>query len=414
MNTLLLRTIGAALLIAGTAIGAGMLALPLASAKLGFVPSIGLLGFMCVGMMLSALLTTEVIFRFGQAATIPLISERVFGPIGKVISTTALCLLFYALLAAYISSGSTTLSQITIHSLGDMWKKVPYFQWQIAFTFLFALVTFTKTKGTDLVNRVLFFLKMIFFVLLINQLFLIINSDFLFEARPLSFDLNSPFILAIPVFFTSFGFHGSIPPIIRYIGPHPRHIRSAFIFGSLLPLLIYVIWEACSLGTISYDGAGGFMSFLGQPNELGHFITALSEVSHEQSMQFEAKFFTFLAIATSFIGVAIGLYDFLKEWLLTKRQSGSHINALFMTFILPLGIALSAPDIFVKALAFAAICLSILGVVMPALLAIKMRKTHPFVKEYPSFHLLGGNGLVYLILAFGVFVIAVECLNLAF
>ncbi len=56
---------------------------------------------------------------------------------------------------------------------------------------------------------------------------------------------------AIPVIFTSFGFHGSVPSIVNYMGGNIRKLRWVFIIGSAIPLIAYIFWQLATLGAIS-------------------------------------------------------------------------------------------------------------------------------------------------------------------
>ncbi|STU59196.1 tyrosine-specific transporter [Klebsiella pneumoniae] len=55
---------------------------------------------------------------------------------------------------------------------------------------------------------------------------------------------------AIPVIFTSFGFHGSVPSIVSYLGGDIRKLRRVFIIGSFIPLVAYIFWQLATLGSI--------------------------------------------------------------------------------------------------------------------------------------------------------------------
>ncbi|WP_351060773.1 aromatic amino acid transport family protein, partial [Psychrobacter sp. TB20-MNA-CIBAN-0197] len=56
---------------------------------------------------------------------------------------------------------------------------------------------------------------------------------------------------AIPVIFTSFGFHGSIPSIVKYVGVEIKVLRKVMIAGAALPLVIYIFWQLLSQGIMS-------------------------------------------------------------------------------------------------------------------------------------------------------------------
>ena len=75
-------------------------------------------------------------------------------------------------------------------------------------------------------------------------------------------------VAAIPVIFTSFGFHGSIPDIVNYLDGNTPSLRKAIIVGSSIPLIIYVFWQIVTLGVVSQDalvdnqGLSGLISTL--------------------------------------------------------------------------------------------------------------------------------------------------------
>lgn len=53
-------------------------------------------------------------------------------------------------------------------------------------------------------------------------------------------------IAALPVIFTSFGFHGSIPSIVKYLGKDTKVLRKVMLVGSSLPLIVYILWQIAS------------------------------------------------------------------------------------------------------------------------------------------------------------------------
>ncbi|MFA0373280.1 aromatic amino acid transport family protein, partial [Vibrio sp. 10N.222.54.F6] len=92
-------------------------------------------------------------------------------------------------------------------------------------------------------------LKLIAMVLVLSFLAPNITSQYLMS-MPLQQGL---IVAAIPVVFTSFGFHGSIPSIVRYLDGDVRSLRKVMIIGSALPLVIYVFWQSVTLGVISQE-----------------------------------------------------------------------------------------------------------------------------------------------------------------
>ena len=65
---------------------------------------------------------------------------------------------------------------------------------------------------------------------------------------------------AIPVIFTSFGFHGSVPSIVSYMNGDIRKLRRVFVIGSAIPLIAYLFWQLVTLGSIDSNTFIGLMA----------------------------------------------------------------------------------------------------------------------------------------------------------
>ena len=110
------RVTGALLIVAGTTIGAGVLALPMTSIQIGFFNSVWLLTAMWALMAFTALVTLEINLRMARKSPVLGVSvaglaQVAFGRAGQVIAKASLLLLFYALLAAYITGSSSLLKE---------------------------------------------------------------------------------------------------------------------------------------------------------------------------------------------------------------------------------------------------------------------------------------------------------------
>jgi tyrosine-specific transport protein len=192
----------------------------------------------------------------------------------------------------------------------------------------------------------------------------------------------SLFSIAVPIFFTSFGFHGSIPTLINYVGPHPRQLRFVILLGSFIPLAVYLVWQVVTLGVLSVSEASTI-----DPN-LASFIQCLNATTNSPSLGLLIDIFTFLAITTSFLGVAIGLFDSLVEALKWPAHTQTQrFKISLLTFTPPLFFALFYPNGFIMALGYAAIALSLLAVLIPTAIAFKWRQTRPA----SSYQVSGGN-----------------------
>lgn len=378
------RIIGATLLIAGTTIGAGMLALPMTSSELGFTKSITLLIALWAYMVLAAVILVEI--SQGKGRSIAALAKKHIGPFAKHVAGISLLVLFWSLLAAYISGGSSILHQ----EIGGSSSLTAFF-----YTLVFGICVTACTKAVDYTNRLLLIIKIIVFLIMIVGLIPFIQSSHL-TSPGLSMSLALP--QAIPVFFTSFGFHGSLPSLIEYLHGNKKSIYFSIIIGSLIPLIVYILWQAVTFGVLGpnfkVDG------------DVGFFISLLTSKTGKLSLSILANIFAFLAITTSFLGVALGLFDYIAEWFakegaLEKTITGK-IKIALITFILPLIFSLFYPKGFVFALGFAAISLSLLAVIIPSIIALR-------TKQKKSIFL--NKGILLFMLITGLFVIFIEITN---
>ncbi len=381
------RTIGATMMVAGVTVGAGMLALPMTSSQVGFFKSVLLLFALWLYMVLVALVMVEI--SHGKGHSVAAIVKRRLGPWGKHVAGASLLILFWALLAAYISGGSSFLHQ-------DM-------QWtssfssitvaSIVYTLFFGICVAACTKMVDYTNRVLFIIKIIVFAVMIFGLFPLIKFSNL-RGLP-DVNITLPFLQAIPVFFTSFGFHGSLPTLVEYLHGSKKNLYVSIILGSFIPFVVYVLWQAVTLGVIgsSFEASGNVNLFISQLTyQTGRpYFTVLADV------------FAFFAITTSFLGVALGLFNYIAEWFVKelheKRTVETKAKVAVVTFALPLAFALFYPEGFVFALGFAAIPLSLLAAVLPTLIGLReAKRSSKFLNK----------GFLTLMLLIGLAIIGVE------
>lgn len=393
------KLLGGVLIVAGTTIGGGMLALPVASSFAGFGLSCIVMIAIWALMTYTALITLEMNLYFNKGVSISYAAEHALGKFGKTISTIAIALLFYALLSAYMAGGASIFNQVLLHVLGIELSPTALI---IGFGAIFGSIILARTQLVDKANRWLLLIKTACFLGIVLMISPQVNIDLL-SYVPLK--ITAYFPLLIPLFFTSFGFHGSIPTIVNYIGPDARKLRFTFIIGSTVPLIVYLIWEALALGVVPMDGgADSFTSIKSSGGDIGLFIHTLSKIAGGGWLVILCQGFTFLAIATSFLGVGIGLFDFMEERLSTNSQKSAPFLTALFTFAIPFIFALFYPQGFIMALGYAAIALSILAIIIPVLTVWKLRKKH----TSSIYTITGGNVGLIISLICGIGVILLE------
>ncbi|EEY45922.1 aromatic amino acid transport family protein [Vibrio mimicus] len=367
------KLLGSTLIIAGTTIGAGMLALPLASAGIGFSTSLIIMLGLWMLMAFTALLMVEIHQYAEKEATLHTLAKQILGDKGKWVATFAMLFLFYSLCAAYIAGGGAQFTQRISDFTG---VAVESSSGTLLFTLVVALVVTIGTGTVDRVNRVLFAGKMIAMVAVLFFLAPNVSHSYL-----LSMPIEQGLVVAaIPVIFTSFGFHGSIPAIVNYLDGDTPALRKAILIGSAIPLVIYIFWQLVTLGVVSQSALLDNMG-------LTALIGVLSTTVHQSNLSNIIGVFADLALLTSFLGVSLGLFEFMGDSLRNKQGKMNRPLASVVTFLPPLIFALFYPQGFIMALGYAAIALAILAIFLPLVMVVKVR-TQATNQHY---QVMGGN-----------------------
>ncbi|MGA4655841.1 tyrosine transporter TyrP [Proteus terrae] len=388
------RTIGSVFIVAGTTIGAGMLAMPLAAVGIGFSTMMLLLIGLWLLMSYTALLLVEV-YQYNDPHTgLGSIAKRYLGVGGQVITGLALLLLMYALTTAYISGAGELLSA-TLSSWID--HELSVTQGIIIFTVIGGAVVGIGTTSVDMINRLLFTAKVFFLIFMLVVMLPHVESVNL-TSMPVAQGL---ILAAIPVIFTSFGFHGSVPSIVSYMNGDIKKLRIIFIIGSAIPLVAYILWQIATLGAIPTNT---FMGIMAQQSGLNGLLTAIRDVVATPRVNIAVNLFAALALATSFLGVALGLFDYLADLFKRSNRATGRMQSSLLTFVPPLICALYFPN-FVQALAYAAIALSILALLLPALLVWKVRQEQNGADKYK---VKGGKGALGIVFTCGLVVIGIQ------
>jgi tyrosine-specific transport protein len=361
------KLIGGILLIVGTSIGGGMLALPISTATLGFSHSIFFLILCWLVMTVGALLILEVNLRLPAGSNMIFMAKSTLGIPGQVIAWITYLLLFYTLLSGYISGGSDVLDGLLHRANLDL----PSWITALIFTLVFSLVVYGGIRSVDYVNRGLMFGKLGVYLLL-----LIIISPHV-DLSTLSGGSMKAVTGSLMVLITSFGFASIIPSLREYFNDDARALRKVILLGSLIPLTCYVVWNAVIMGVVQREGSDGLLALMANDHAISGLTNALSNAVQSQWITGFFSFFTSICMITAFLGVSIGLFDFLADGLRLKKTGLQGKSTLALTFIPPLTVVLINPGIYLHALSYAGVCCVILLLLLPALMAWRARKMAP-------------------------------------
>jgi tyrosine-specific transport protein len=394
------KLLGSILLIVGSSIGAGMLALPIVTAELGFIGSIILL-FVCWAVVTTAaFILLEVNLWMPMNSNINTMARSTIGPLGQIVSWISYLILLYALLCAYIGGGS----DLFRHLLERWGVNLPASVASILFTILFGSIVYMGIRSVDYVNRGLMLLKFTALFLLVVLLLPLASSAKLTAGN--MHELTSS--AAITVTITSFGFATIVPSLRIYlVGDLPK-LKKAILLGSLIPLVCYIIWDAAIMGVIPMGGEHGLARILNSNNSTSDLTKALSITAGDPSITFFTQLFTSICVLTSFLGVALCLTDFWADGLQLEKKGKNHLIIVAATFLPPLIVVLFIPGLFVTALQYAGIDIVVLLILLPALMAW-IGRYHK--KIHRGFTVPGGKVLLVMMMLFSVAMIVNEFIH---
>jgi tyrosine-specific transport protein len=383
--------IGGMLLVAGSCIGAGMLALPILTGLAGFFPSLSMLLLSWAFMTFTGLLLIEVNGWFKNQVNLVSMAEESLGRKGRLTAWLSYLFLFYSLLVAYTAASGTIFSAI-IASLFSIDLPAPLAS--IFFTALFGYIVYLGTRPVDLFNRVLMV------GLIITYLGMIVLGLSRIDIAYLLYSAPEYILLSLPVLVVSFGFQNMIPSLTAYMKGDLKRVRLTILGGSVITLLIYLIWSLLVLGTI--DAPTIAISY-----QKGEEATIpLRAVLGSSAISHFAQGFAFFAIVTSFLAQGLTLTHFLADGL-KKQPTRKNLTGLVpLALVPPLFLALYNPQIFFRALSFAGgICAMILFGILP----ISMAWIGRYIRKHPSkYHVFGGKPILILALLFSILVIGCE------
>lgn len=390
------KKLGSTLIVVGTAIGAGMLALPMTSATSGLIPSLLLVLGIWALMTFTGLLVLEV------NLTLPLyknnfnsMARSTLGRPGEAVAWISCLLLLYALTAAYISGNGSLLSElIKTYFNHQVEPKVN----AIIFTLVFGSVVFWSTGLVDIVNRFLMSIKGLFLIIMLILLLPHVNFAQMAQSHP------HALLAAAPIFLTAFGYHTVIPSLTNYIGKEAKTLKWIIVCGTIIPLIIYTLWLICALCIIPMIGSESFIALEQGGSSVGQFVSILTDIVQNKGVTLAVNGFANIAMTTSFLGVSLGLFDFLADAFRRQNHRFGRMQTALLTFVPPFLFALFYPKGFILALGYAGICVGVLEIILPALMVYRLRKRGE-VQLYRAF---GGTPLLMIVLIIGVALITIK------
>jgi tyrosine-specific transport protein len=386
------RLVGGILLVAGTCIGAGMLGFPVTTAAGGFVAS----SYFFVGiwalMTFTAFLMLEVTLYFKNDTNLISMAKHTLGKTGAAVAWVVYVFFFYALMTAYTSGGASIFTDM----LSEIGFPLTEIEGTLLFLFTFSSILWMGHHVTDWANR--------FFMIGLLTAYGALLGLAVPEVNPAQLASGDSRYLwaSVPLLVTAFGFHLLIPSLKTYLKQDEMALRLSIGLGSLLSLLVYLVWEYVILGLVPKESLIA-MAQGGQP--VTHLTAVLQSEFHKPWIALSVQFFGLFALLSSFIGVAWAIFDFFADGLHIPKVGKGKALLMLLTLGVPAFLSFLHPQGFLSALHYAGVFAAILLIGFPAIMAWKVRQS---AASHTAYRVMGGTPALVLAIACGIGVIVLE------
>jgi tyrosine-specific transport protein len=384
-------------LVAGTCIGGGMLALPVATGVSGFLPSIVIMLACWAAMTITALLLLEVSLWMEEGVHVITMSSRILGMPGKILSWCLYLFICYASIVAYTAGGGSQFASVFSYYLDiPISKELGC----VLFLVIFGVVVDQGSQVVGRVNAILFIAMIAAYFLLIAAGIGEVHQSHLEHSNwPLS-------IMAIPLTLTTFSFQTMVPSLTPYLKRNGKALRIAVIGGTTITFIIYAAWQWLILGIVPVDGKSSLTEALLQGEPALQFLRAHVETPW---IGYVAEFFAFFAIVTSFLGIGLGLFDFLSDGLKIEEKGKGKLILGALIVIPTLIFATQFERVFLLAMeSSGGIGDAILNGIMPVLMVWIGRYYMGYKSDYQT---PGGKPVLVLTFVFFLFALIIQILS---
>jgi tryptophan-specific transport protein len=377
---------GGACIIASVCVGAGMLGLPSAGAGAWTSWSSLAIILTMIIMTVSGWMLLEAFKSYELTASFNSVTKDLLGHKINVFNNLTVYFVGGILLYAYITSSGLILSGL----LGINSQLA-----SVLFVLVFSCFVWHSTRAVDRISVVLIAFMVLSFVFGVSGLAANIDATRLFHS--LTEELGqAPYALAmLPVALTSFGYHHSVASMRAYYGEEQK-AKQAILGGTLIALALYLLWLLSIFGNLPRSAFGPVIAKGGDVDVL---LGALASVIESKRVSNAINLFSMAAILSSFIGVGLGVFDYLADLFKFDNSRAGRAKSWGVTFLPPLLLSLLFPFGFVVAIGYAGAAATVWACIIPALLAKKSRELAP---QGGGFKAPGGQPMVVAVIVFGV------------
>ena len=382
--------LGGAMIIAGTAVGAGMFSIPIVTSGVWFSGSVALLVYTWACMLISGLMILEAALHYPSGASFHTIVKDLLGKGWNTINGISIAFVLYILTYAYISAGGSIIAH-TLEGIVGVGQSTA----GLVFAVVVAFIVWLSTRAVDRLSTILIGGMVITFVMSVGDMFTHVQPAVLFNRGDDQASYLPYALAALPYLLTSFGYHGNVPGLVKYYHKDSGAVVRSLVYGTLLALAISILWQYVIQGNIARDA---FKQVIAEGGNIGSLLKQMGNVSSSQTVGQLLNAFSYMALASSFLGVSLGLFDYLADFFKFSDDTVGRSKTALVTFAPPTIAALLFPNGFLYAIGFAGLAATVWAVIVPAMMARASRRR--FTEA--QYRAPGGYGMILFIILFGV------------
>ncbi|MBI5148569.1 amino acid permease [Candidatus Pacearchaeota archaeon] len=365
---------GIAILI-GTIIGAGVLAIPYAISKAGFLTGLLDLIILSAVVLFLYLYMGEIVLATKGKHQLTGYAQKYLGKTGKTLMTFTMVFGIYGALIAYLIGVGKSLAALfglqgTIALLGIA---LPY---ELLFSFLFFIIGATIVYlGVKAVGGGELLMVIVIGIILIVSFLALTKADF---SNLNYFDAKKLFI---PFGVILFALSGAVAiPEMKEELKNPKRLKRAIIIGTLIPIFLYLLFAFSVIAALGFNTTE--IATIGLGKHFGEIMTIFSNL------------FAVFAMSTSFFTLGLGLKE-MYNYDYKIKKAVAWILACFIPLLLFLLVIHYIPvDRFYKVISLAGGSAMALEGILIVLMHNKVKK----LKEIEPAYKIRKNILIYIIL----------------
>jgi tyrosine-specific transport protein len=299
-----------------------MLAMPIQVAEAGIgISAIGLI-ISWFFMTYTGLLLVEATLWMKNDAHFSSLSSNLIGRWAKVVALIVYLFMNYASLIAYTAGGVGLINQWMMALTGSTFN---YVHACIGFTILFGLIVHFGSHFVGKFNSVFMGLLIVAYLGLVGFGASIVHAENLHLLPNWRHGIS-----ILPMILATFSYQMVVPTVCSYLNYDAQKLRYAIIAGTALPFITYFFWIFVIHGAIPFEGENGLQEAF--KSGAAATIPLRNHLNH-WSLSLLADIFAFLALVTSFLGLSLALFDFLKDCFKEMKFELNRKTIFVMSFL---------------------------------------------------------------------------------